>query len=247
MKDYKVNPLTRLRSSDLDKLILHSTVSGLRRAAAVTPCMKRVEGTDKVPTIYYIKHSPNPEVYDWTMHALVVDAQRFLLRDKVDDSSYDDSSDDDSSDDDPIRSKFYWDGITGKTENGVWVNPQYCGKFGEEIRFRSSDIEYYENRFPMPGNYVGVVISANPELVLHNPEGIVNINEIKTERVCDVFTEKNPETGNYLFRYYPFIPTLDNTTGPEYRINIKWNSEFEESFITIIYGELQGDLRCTLV
>jgi len=250
MRDYQVTPLTKLTTEDIDKLILHSTISGLRRAAAVTPKLIRVEGNQDIPTIYYIKGVKDPNVDDWTQHALVTDVQRYLLRngvssddseESVDSTDSSDSSDDSSDERDYKRSRLIYDGFTGK--GSIWNEPVNQGPFDEELRFAGCNIKYGEIDGE-DGFFLGVLIIADREMVSKYPNGIIELPDDSHITVAEAFTE--PYEGNIAFHFYPQIFSLDNT-GPEFRINIKWDGEFEESFITIVYGEDQDpDHACHL-
>jgi len=247
MRDYQVTPLTKLTTEDIDKLILHSTVSGLRRAAAVTPKLVRVEGNQDIPTIYYIKGVKDPSVDDWTMHSLVTDVQRYLLRNGVssDDSEESadstDSSDDSSEEHEYDRSRFIYDGVTGK--GSIWNEPVNEGPHDEELRFAGCNIKYGEVD-GKEGYFIGVLVIATREMVEKYPNGVIELPDDSHITVAEAFTE--PYEDEIAFHFYPEILSLDNT-GPEFRINIKWDDEFEESFIAIVYGEDQDqDHACHL-
>lgn len=250
MKDYQVTPLTKLTPDDIDKLILHSTISSLRRAAAVTPKLIRVEGNQEIPTIYYIKGVRDPEVQDWTKHALVVDVQRYLLRNGVssddsdesqDSGDSDDSRDDSSEDTEYTRSRIIYDGYTGK--GSIWNEPVNQGEFNEELRFAGCNIRYNEVDGE-EGYFIGVFVIADSEMVEKFQNGIVELPDDSRLPVHEAFNEFYE--GQPAIHYYCKIEDLANT-GPEFRFNIKWDKDFEESFIAIVYGEDQDqDHACHL-
>lgn len=246
MRDYQVTPLTRLTPDDIDKLILHSTISSLRRAASVTPKLIRVEGNQDIPTIYYIKGVKDPEIQDWTRHALVTDVQRYLLRNGINSDDSDESQDstdsDDSSEDiEYTRSRIVYDGYTGK--GSIWNEPVHDGRFNEHLRFEGCNILYGE----VNGNYgyfLGIFIVADQEMVDRYPNGEVELPDYSRLSVHEAFNEFYE--GQPAFHYYCEIEDLNNT-GPEYRIHIQWDKEFEESFVAIVYGEEQDqDHACHL-
>lgn len=77
--EYKVNPYKCITKELVDSLIIHHTVSALRRALERSPWIEFIEGTDKVPTLYYRKGSEDPNENDWTIHALCRDLHKFQL------------------------------------------------------------------------------------------------------------------------------------------------------------------------
>lgn len=90
------NPITELTVENVKELEIHSTLSSLRRALAVKESIV-VEGTDELPTIYYVIEGTEPidestsdstsdaeeEIptlrYITTPHVLSKDINRFLL------------------------------------------------------------------------------------------------------------------------------------------------------------------------
>lgn len=99
MTEVKFTPLEKLTAEDVKKMIIHSTRSSIRRAAAVKP-FTTVPATDNCPTLTYIHEvDPITKEESFSIHALSADITRFLLLQHVEDAS-DDSSDDsaDSSD-----------------------------------------------------------------------------------------------------------------------------------------------------
>lgn len=101
MAEVKFTPLEKLTTEDVKKMIIHSTRSSIRRAAAIKP-FTTVPATDNCPTLTYI-HEVDPVTKEesYSIHALSADITRFLLLQHVEDGSSSDSSDDstDSSDD----------------------------------------------------------------------------------------------------------------------------------------------------
>jgi hypothetical protein len=93
MSKLELNKITELTLEDINKLIIHSTRSGIRRAAQEKP-MITVPGDDKVPTLHYIREF-NPETQEgyYSIHALSSDLTKFLLMRQVSDSSSDNTED----------------------------------------------------------------------------------------------------------------------------------------------------------
>jgi len=71
--------IRELTLGDINRLVIHSTRSGIRRAAENKP-MITVPGDSKVPTLYYIlevNQESQEEFY--SIHALSTDLTKFLL------------------------------------------------------------------------------------------------------------------------------------------------------------------------
>lgn len=89
MKKIELVKLQELTAEDINKLIIHSTRSGIRRAAQEKP-MVTVPGDDKVPTLYYILEV-NQETQEpfYSIHALSADLTKFLLVRQLNNNSSD--------------------------------------------------------------------------------------------------------------------------------------------------------------
>jgi len=96
MAEVKFTPLEKLTVDDVKKMIIHSTRSSIRRAAAIKP-FTTVPATDECPTLTYI-HEVDPVTKEesFSIHALASDVTRFLLLQHVEEGS--DSSSEDSAD-----------------------------------------------------------------------------------------------------------------------------------------------------
>lgn len=236
MKVYNVEPIKSLTSEIIDNLIIHATLSSLRRAASVTPCVKRVDGDDKLPTLYYIKGSMNPDVQDWTIHALVMDINKYLLL-----SSYTDNQDNPESPVDPdkplfIRSTIKWDGFTGKTADGLWVDPINAGEYNEELRF-DGEIAWYDANDELgriAGNRVGAVITPSQEMIDAYPNAVVYIEKDDVTIPANEAFYEYEDIGYAVpaFYYYPLISVPGQTNV----VRIYWDKDagIEESFPVII-------------
>jgi hypothetical protein len=241
MKTYKLEPISKLTPEIIDRMIIHTGVSSLRRAASNTPCMKRIEGNEKLPTLYYLKGVIDPTVNDWNIHALIMDINKYLLMDTV--SSSDDPEVNPDVPIDPVvpediefvRSVIRWDGITGKTSDDIWVDPYLHGENNEELRFKDSVLAYYEASEEIgrvAGHRVGVVITPDQRMLAKYPNAKVYIEkDDKYLTVEEAFYEYE-EAGFTVpaFYYYPLILT----PGQENVVRIIWTDELEESFPVII-------------
>lgn len=158
-------PVTELSKEFIKDLVLHQTLSSLRRAAGdsvgvrdesnkeVSPGVVVKEGTKKVPTVYYICENPlQMEPDQWTVHALISDVQKFLLLGLTEDSE----NPDEPTPDAPKNMKFriQWDeGQTGG------VSPRIDGN---QLIFEAGEIKWYEADDSLgrtEGNRVGAVIT----------------------------------------------------------------------------------------
>lgn len=87
----ELEKITELTDDVVDKMIIHSTRSSIRRAAAVRPTVivpYNKDTNSKVPTLYYIlDHDPKEDVDFWTIHALSADVNKFSLLQNVSSSS----------------------------------------------------------------------------------------------------------------------------------------------------------------
>lgn len=236
MKVYKVEPIKSLTSEIIDNLVIHATLSSLRKAANVTPCVKRVDGDDKLPTLYYIKGSANPDIKDWTVHALVMDINKYLLLSSCTNNPVDPESP--VTPDKPlfIRSTIKWDGSTGKTADGLWVDPVNAGEYNEELRF-DGEIAWYdanEELGRIAGNRVGAVITPSQEMIDAYPNAVVYIEKDDiTIPANEAFYEYEDIGYNVpAIYYYPLIKVPGQTNV----IRIYWDKEagVEESFPIII-------------
>ena len=75
----KLTPLEKLSKEDIEKLQLHSVHDSIRRVAGDAPAYYYDEKTLGFPVIY-IKESNDPNVDDWSIHAVDIDVIKYLLK-----------------------------------------------------------------------------------------------------------------------------------------------------------------------
>lgn len=79
MENVNLTPITELTLDNVNQLVIHTTRSSIRRAAAVKP-MVTYPATDKVPELHYIQNiDPDTKEVTWSIHALSVEVSKFLL------------------------------------------------------------------------------------------------------------------------------------------------------------------------
>jgi hypothetical protein len=84
MEKIELVKIQELTLGDINRLIIHSTRSGIRRAADSKP-MITVPGTNKVPTLYYILEvNQDTQEEFYSIHALSSDLTKFLLMRQLD-------------------------------------------------------------------------------------------------------------------------------------------------------------------
>lgn len=79
METVNLTPIKELTLDNVNQLVIHTTRSSIRRAAAVKP-MVSYPATDKVPALYYVQEiDPETKEQSWSIHALSVEVSKFLL------------------------------------------------------------------------------------------------------------------------------------------------------------------------
>jgi hypothetical protein len=192
MKTYNLTPYTELSNELIEAMIIHPTVDGLRRAGSKAAKMLRVKGTSKIPTLYYIKATRNPDIEDWTVHALVIDVNRFILMNSVTPGPGPTPPTPGTD----VPSTFRWIDPIGK--GSIWVDPVYEGEKNEHLIFKSSEIKYYEEGEvdPEAGNFIGLEIAADAGMLERFGEtAIVTIESSISEPVqmtaAEAFAQDN--------------------------------------------------------
>jgi len=90
---YEVTFETKLTNELIDGLIQHQTLSSLRRAVALSPCIMKADDVENMPTIYY---AYNRETGDWEHHALTSDLITYLLKGQAEEGGSDDEGGEDT-------------------------------------------------------------------------------------------------------------------------------------------------------
>lgn len=143
--EYHLNPYDKLTPELIDKLIIHHTVSDLRRALERSPWIQKVTGTKDVPTIYYRKDSIDPNIDDWVPHALCMDLHRFTLNSISNNSNP------------PVecgyQSSIRWDEVSGVSPGNPLVTYE-----DNNLLIFDGYIAYDNCR---RGNYVNVILTIN--------------------------------------------------------------------------------------
>lgn len=70
----ELTPLAELTADAIKKLIIHSTISSLRRAS-VNKVVEVVDDIEGMPKLYYHLEADNT----WSIHALSTDLSKYLL------------------------------------------------------------------------------------------------------------------------------------------------------------------------
>jgi hypothetical protein len=222
MVNYEANfkPIEKLTAEIIDNLILHQTVSSLRRAASVSPKIIRVEATEDYPTLFYIKGSRLPSRDDWTIHALVPDVLKFLLKGTVspDPGPEPPGPDPDPDPDKPeIKSNILLDQPVVGPDAIANINDGYVTITGA-IKWNTEDE-------PNPGNYACILVTPDPKMLEAYPDAIVT-SDLGTDPLITLMDGED-----YLEVCYPVFEV-----GQEFVTTIKWSNEFEE-VITIKVDE----------
>lgn len=220
INDFRLSPYKQLTEELIDSLIIHLTVSSLRRAGSVSPKIVRIEGTGYIPTLYYIKGSRDPNKSDWTVHALQSDLSRFMLHTihielPTTPPTLPPTEPPTISPQPVLHSKIRWDKVTGG-------NLQEYVDGGMLIL--SGDISWDDRECP-PGNYVCAIIRPHPHMIKLYPDATVT------------FDGKTKPLSEMLFGPEFSICPLVHEPGEEFPIELKWDDDFIEHFVIAITQE----------
>lgn len=214
--DFRLSPYKQLTDELIDSLIIHLTVSSLRRAGSVSPKIIRIEGTRYIPTLYYIKGSQDSSKNDWSVHALQSDLSRFMLHTVQIESPTSSPTECPTIPPTPfIQSQIRWDKVTGG-------NLQEYVDGG--ILILSGDIQWDDRETP-PGHYVCAIIRPHRSMIQSYPEATVTFDG-KTQLLSDI-----------LFGYEFSVTPIVHEPGQEFPIDLKWSDEYTEHFIIAITQE----------
>lgn len=222
MINYEENfkPIEKLTVEIIDSLILHQTVSSLRRAASVSPKMIRVDATEDYPVLFYIKGSRNPDRNDWTIHALVPDVLKFLLKGSLDPTppGPEPPGPEPPGPDKPtIKSNIILDQPVVGEDAVADINDGYVHITGT-IKWNTEDE-------PNPGNYACILITPDKQMLEAYPNAMV-VSDLGTDPLSVLMDGED-----ILEVCYPVFEP-----GQKFVTTIKWSDEFEE-VITIDVDE----------
>lgn len=226
---FKLSPASRLTDELINKIEIHLTPSSLKRAGSTSPCIKRIEGSDLIPTLYYIKSTADITREDWTVHALQSDISKFLLHTAMSDlPEVPTEPPTEAPTERPtcpptcqptdlpmIHSKIRWDKVTG-------------GRLTElvdgGILILSGDIQWNPDENP-PGHYVCAIVTPSQIMIERYPDAKVIINGV-TSKLSDKLW--GPEFS---------VDVLVENPGYEFPFEIKWTDSYTEHFIVAITQE----------
>lgn len=221
--EYTITPVDKLTNDIIDSLVIHQTVSSLRRAGDISPCIIKVDGTSDIPTLYYIKGASTSST-DWTINALSSDIERYLLRYTLGNPVVTTTTTQ-SPGETFTSSTISWDtdktggsGLTVSVENNV-------------ITF-SGSIAYYTDSSVCntnSGNKVGVMITPADGMLDKYPNVKVYLNGVLYNNL--VFKEVLGV--GYILYYYPIITKV----GISIPITLQWDSNHIENFKIIISND----------
>lgn len=236
-KEYIIKPVDKLTEDVVNSIVIHQTISSLRRAGSTSPFIQKVEGNLSIPTLYYIKGSKDPNEQDWTIHALQSDVIKFLLADYVNTENPTEEPTEEPTEKptDPApfeKSSINWDpGKTGGEDLRIF-------KDGGIIAF-SGNIKWYPEDKGLnraAGNRVGVVITPAEGMIDKYPDVKVEIgNAVYGKEIFNEYPDY--ELKNSLY-YYPLIKVV----GQENPVRIKWAEGIEENFTVSVTQESSLDL-----
>lgn len=213
--DYGVKPLDKLTKEVINKLIIHMTVSSLRRADSISPKIVRVEGNDYIPTLYYIKKNPGKEFINaptWTIHALVSDICRFLLIGSLDI---------DPTPPTPTPTPFYEQSIY-RLDSVVVGNKATLNQDGTILSV-SGTVKWDTENEPTPGNYICLFICPTKDMLKYYPNAKLFLDGIEYKLSDYMAGDRELEI---------CYPITERTKGQEYEIDIMWGDDVDED-ITI--------------
>lgn len=209
MPDYKLDPIKKLTDEIIDEISIHHSVSSLRRAGSVSPCIERIKGTSDVPTLYYIKHSTDPKINDWTIHAISRDILRFLLSD----FSHGDTP---GPEPEPVNPKIHslieWDGHTGGSKITQYVD-------GGILTITGS-IESISGV-----HLLGIYIIPNTKMIDAYPDATFSYCNNNDLNLIDYL-----ELDDRLHLVFPVDGYINNGGISEIPITVKWSKDFIEYF-----------------
>lgn len=220
----------KLTDELIDDIVIHQTLSSLRRAGSVSPKINKVVGTKCIPTLYYIL---NQQGTHWTVHALTSDLCRFLLKGRAGKCDTDTTV----NPTDPeiiefVHSKINWDKERTGGNLEVAINSNGVLAFKGFV-----DYHYTDNltcgvcscdEIP-EGNVIGVTITPTKGMIKRYPNVVVDVDgKIFGKEVFEDYYD----LGESLHLYLKF-----NCPGEEIPIKITWSDDFEESFIVALTRE----------
>lgn len=214
--DSTLKPIKKLTIDIIDHIKLHPTIDGLRIAASVSPKLVRVPSTETCPTLFYIKRSKNPHKPDWSIHALVPDVLRYLLKGTVD-------PDDPTPSPEPtpgklIRSKILVDKPV--------LGPDAITEVKNGIVRVSGKLQWNTEDEPVPGNYVCILINPAEEMLESYPNAIVR-SPLGVDPLVDLM-----EGDIYLEVCYPV-----HEPGEKFITTIEWSKDIKEDIIICVSNE----------
>lgn len=216
--DYGVRPLEKLNREVINKLIIHMTISSLRRFGSTSPKIVKVDGNDKIPTLYYIKKGPGKEFKDkplWSIHALVSDICRFLLIGSLD---YDPPTPPTPPDPDK---PFYQQSIY-RLDQVVVGNKATLNQDGTILSV-SGTIKWDTENEATPGNYICLFICPTKDMLKFYPNAVISFDGVEYKLSEFMAGDREIEI---------CYPINERTKGQEYEIDIKWGTDVDED-ITI--------------
>jgi hypothetical protein len=204
MAKLKYKPLKKLTVDIVDKLVIHHTISSLRRAADSKE-MIRQDGDYNIPTIFHINEGSS-----WSLHAMIDDLCRFLLIGQVYTPEPEEPEKPVNSDP-KIHSKIKWDRVTG----GNRINDVVDGG----ILAITGEIDHNDE-----GKYlIGIEIIPDSKMIEYYPDATIQIYQQSKELVKDNLQD------SILHPILEIRKDEDNEVG-EIPITIEWSKDFIEHF-----------------
>lgn len=229
MTDHNFTPIKELTVEIIDNMVIHQTVSSLRRAGSVAPNIIKVEESANLPTLYYIKHCKNRKCDDWVIHALQSDISKYLMKATLGQlepptvcptncpcGPTEEPTEDPSDEPAPrYKSKIQWDGVTG----GKLLAQESNG-----FLILSGNIAWDDTENPA-GNYICAQIIPHPTMIDYYPNATVEVDGI-LDNLSDML-----DGAGFSITHMIYEP------GQEIPVRIIWDKDYEERFIIAVTQE----------
>lgn len=223
--DITFKPIDKLTTDIIDKLILHQSIDSLRRAASVSPRMIRMDATDHCPVLFYIKRGKKPNVCDWSIHALVPDVLKFLLKEYADKDPDPDPEPPTPPGPDPSKPTIPSTIIPDQPVMG----PDAMVTVDGYNVFVTGAIKWNDTDEPNPGNYVCILIKFGEGMLEAYPNAVVS-SLLGTNKITDLM-----DGDQYLEICYPVF-----NPGEQFITELIWSDEFKEII------KIKVDKNCVL-
>lgn len=242
----KLHIITELKESDLKYIKIHQTESRLRIALGTGRKIIPGDVTDNVPQLYYLKTTLDPNLDDWTIHALATDmiyffGKKFLEFNKNNPDSCLDP--DKSSGDCNTLPKILQSRISRDPLNVGGDDLKIYGD-GNIIEFNGNIRWYRDNPFTKkvdPGNFIGVEITPDEGMIDKFPGVEVFLDGRKFGK--EIFTVHDDFDLPKSLYFYPKILSISDA----HIVDINWDENFRERFIISISKDSKLQTRGEII